>query len=201
MHAAEARPGRWRTGEASKQRILEAARGLFGQRGYDKTTVRAIAAQAQVDPAMVHYFFATKSKLFAIAMGLPLQTPERLSAQLDAGIENLGERLVVHFMHLLESSDTLEPILALMRSAPTDDQSASMLAEFIEHEFVARVRDVIGGPDAALRAELVGSLLLGLTMARFVIRLEPLASASTETIASWVGPSAQRYISGDLDSV
>jgi hypothetical protein len=90
--------------------------------------------------------------------------------------------------------------MALMRSAPTDDQSASMLAEFVEHEFVARVRDAIGGPDAALRAELVGSLLLGLTMARFVIRLEPLASASPETIASWVGPSAQRYISGDLDS-
>jgi AcrR family transcriptional regulator len=195
MEGTRDRPGRWRTGEESRRRILEAARSSFGRRGYDRTTIRAIAAEADVDPAMVHYFFDTKARLFSIAMELPADVPERLAAQLEAGADGLGERLVRHFLLAWDELATVGPLLALLRSAPTDDRSATMLVEFMKREIVVRLRDTIGGADATLRAELIGSQLIGLALMRYVVRLEPLASAPAEQIIPWMGAALQRYIS------
>jgi AcrR family transcriptional regulator len=198
MQNRGARPGRWRTGEESRRRILEAARSCFGKHGYDRATIRAIASEANVDPAMVHYFFDTKARLFSVAMELTPNVPERLTSQLAAGVDGLGERLVRHFLEVWDEQAGLEPLLALMRSASADDRSASMFAEFVEREIVARLGDTIGGPDANLRAELIGSHLLGLALMRYILRLEPLAVVPPQTIAAWMGPALQRYISGTL---
>lgn len=198
MRNRSARPGRWRTGEESRRRILEAARSCFGKHGYDRATIRAIASEANVDPAMVHYFFGTKARLFSVAMELTPNVPERLTSQLAAGVDGLGERLVRHFLEVWDEQAGLEPLLALMRSAPADDRSASMFAEFVKREIVARLGDTIGGPDAYLRAELIGSHLLGLALMRYILRLEPLAAVPPQTIAAWMGPTLQHYISGTL---
>lgn len=190
------RPGRWRTGAASKQRILDAARSLFAEHGYDRTTTRAIAAEAGVDPAMVHYFFGTKARLFASAMQLPVNIPERIDALLEGGLDGAGERLVLHFLRVWDDEGSFEPLFALMRSAPTDENSAGMFKEFVQREMVGRVRGVIDSPDASLRAALTGSQLVGLALARYVVRVEPLASTPAETLAARVGPTVQHYLTG-----
>ena len=196
MENTGSRPGRWRTGEDSRRRILDVARSNFGQHGYDRTTIRAIARDAKVDPAMVHYFFDTKARLFTLAMELPSNVPERLAAQLDGGVDGLGERIVRHFLAAWDEQAIVEPLLALMRSAPTDEKSAAMFVEFMKREIVARLSDAIGGEETTLRAELIGSQLTGLALMRYVVRLEPLASTPAEQIVPWMGAALQHYISG-----
>lgn len=194
--AASRRPGRWRTGEASRRRILDAARSCFAQYGYDRATVRQIAGEAGVDPAMVYYFFATKSRLFAAAMTLPANPAESVAGLLEGGLDDLGPRIVRQFLEVWDDAGSFEPLFALMRSAPTHDQSAGLLQEFVQREILARLRQAIGAEDAPLRVELVGSQLMGLALTRYVVRIEPLASASPDTVAAWVGPVLQRYLTG-----
>ncbi|MGH3489972.1 MAG: TetR family transcriptional regulator [Actinopolymorphaceae bacterium] len=188
------RPGRWRSGAESRERILAAARSAFAQYGYDKATIRQIAAEARVDPAMVHYFFTTKSKLFATAMELPANPADRVASLLEGGLAGLGSRIIRHFLQVWDDAGSFEPMCALLRSAPTDNQSAGLLREFIQGEILGQVAQVIGTDDAALRAELVGSQLMGMALARYVVRIEPLASANPDTIVAWLGPAMQRYL-------
>ncbi|MGH3094704.1 MAG: TetR family transcriptional regulator [Streptosporangiales bacterium] len=195
------RSGRWRTGAESRQRILNAARSLFAERGYDRTTTRAIAAQAGADPAMVHYFFGTKSQLFATAMQMPVNPAEHLASVLAAGLDGAGERIVSHFLRAWDELGSVEPLFALLRSAPTDEDSASMFKEFVQREIVGRLERAVGGPDAHLRAELAGSQLMGIALARYVVRIEPLASTPAETLAARVGPTLQHYLTGPDPSV
>jgi AcrR family transcriptional regulator len=194
--AGPRRPGRWRTGEHSRRRILEAARGCFAERGYDRATVRQIATDAQVDPAMVYYFFETKSRLFTEALAMPVNPAERLADALEPGIDGAGERIVRHFLAVWDSAASIEPLLALMRSAPTDERSAAMFTEYIHREIVGRLAAVVPNEDAHLRAELLGAHLMGIALARYITRLEPLASASADVLAAWVGPTLQRYLAG-----
>lgn len=191
---ASSRPGRWRSGEDSRKRILDAARRCFNRTGYDRTTVRAIAAEAQADPSMVYYFFGTKARLFSVAMELPRNVPERLAAQLDGELDGLGERIVRHFLEIWDEQASVGPLLALIRSAPTDTASASMFVEFMKREIVVRLSEAIGGDDAELRAEMIGSQLIGLALMRYVVEIEPIASAPAEAIAARMGGALQSYI-------
>lgn len=188
------RPGRWRTGEESRRRVLEAARSSFAERGYDRTTVRQVAAAARVDPAMVHYFFGTKARLFAAAMQLPVNPADEVATVLEAGVDGLGERMARHFLCVWDDEVSAEPLAALIRSAPTDDQSAGMLREFVRRELAGKFAAVLGPEDPELRAELLGAQLIGLALARYVVRIEPLASADAATVARWVGPALQTYL-------
>jgi AcrR family transcriptional regulator len=189
------RRGRWRTGERSRRRILDAARSSFAERGYDRATIRQIAAEAQVDPAMVYYFFETKSRLFTSALSMPVNPAERIESELAEGLDGMGERIVRHFLGVWDEAPTIEPLLALLRSAPTDERSAAMFNEYIEREIVGRLATAVSEP-ARLRAELVGSHLMGLALARYVVRIEPLASTPAGAVAVWVGPTLQRYLTG-----
>lgn len=188
------RPGRWRTGEESRRRILDAARACFGELGYDRATVRQIASRARVDPAMVYYFFATKSGLFATAMEFPVNPAGQIASLLADGVDDLGSRIVRHFLAVWDGAGTVGPLFALLRSAPTDERSATMLGQFVQRELVAQLRRAIGGRDAELRAELVGSHLMGMALARYVVRIEPLASAPADAVVRWMGPVLQRYL-------
>lgn len=188
------RPGRWRTGERSRRRILDAARACFAERGYARATIRQIAAEAQVDPAMVYYFFEAKSQLFAAALAMPVNPAERVASELAGGLDGLGERIVRHFLAAWDHAP-VEPLLTLLRSAPSDERSATMFTEYVEREVVARIAAAVPEP-ARLRAELVGSHLMGLALARYVVRIEPLASTPVDAVADWVGPTLQRYLTG-----
>ncbi|WP_083713416.1 TetR family transcriptional regulator [Brachybacterium sp. P6-10-X1] len=189
------RRGRWRTGARSRERILEAARSCFAQHGYDRATVREIAGAAGVDPAMVHYFFGSKSRLFVTAMEFPVNPIDEITEALDADPEELGGRIVRRFVESWDASPGAGPLAALLRS-PGDERSETMFSEYIRREIAGHLIPAIPGEDPELRAELIGSHLIGLALSRYVLGLEPLASATPETLATWMGPAIQYYLAG-----
>ncbi len=198
--------GRRRTGRRpgpsdSRARILDAARGRFAERGYDAATIREIAADAGVDPALVHHYFGTKQRLFVAAIELPAELSTVAPLLLEGPRDRLGERLVRFVVGLWEQPQNRKLIRALVRSAATDPLAAGILRRvLVEGPFLALAR-AIDRPDADLRAVLAGSQLIGLAMARYVVEVEPLASASPETIVNLLGPTIQRYLGGDLGDV
>jgi len=196
---AAGRTGR-RPGESgTRDTILEAARREFAQHGYDRATIRGVARGAGVDPALVHYFFGAKTELFTAAMQLPVNPAELAQALLAGDTERIGERLIGTFLSVWDHAANRDVFIALIRSAVTDEHAATLLREFAVRELFGRVAAALGTPDAELRASLVFSQILGLAVARYILRVEPLASTPAELVTAAVGPTVQRYISGDLD--
>jgi AcrR family transcriptional regulator len=193
-----ARRGRRAGPSRTREEILEAARARFAARGYGATTMRDVAADAGVDVALVHYFFDTKPGLFAAVMALPVTPADVLEAELARGVEGLGGRIVRRFLALWDDPATGAALLALVRSAASHDEAAAMVRGFLGEEVVGRLAGALGPPRPELRATLAGSQLAGLAMARYVVRLEPLASADPEEIVAAVGPTLQRYFTGSL---
>jgi AcrR family transcriptional regulator len=193
------RTGR-RPGESgTRDAILEAARREFAQHGYDRTTIRNVARDAGVDPALVHYFFGTKTELFAAAMQLPVNPAELVQTLLAGEPEGIGERLIGTFLAIWDHAANRDVFIGLIRSAVTDEHAATLLREFAVRELFGRVAAALGTQDAELRANLVFSQIFGLAVARYILRVEPLASTPGQTVAATVGPTIQRYITGDLD--
>src|SRR5436305_9794096 len=195
---AEARrAGRWRTGQQSRQRIVDAARERFMRDGYDKATVRAIAADAGVDVAMVYYFFGSKEGLFtASALTGPEHPLHQLATLLDEGTEQIGPRLVRRFLEHWEEGAVFEPFLALWRSAAIHPQARKVLHDSLAGPIAKRVAAELGVADAELRVELVASHLAGLAFARYQLKIEPIASTPVDDLVAWLGPTRQRYLAG-----
>jgi AcrR family transcriptional regulator len=229
------RTGR-RTGDSgTREAILGAARKRFGDHGYAGATIRAIAADAGVDPALVHHFFGTKERLFTAAMRLPLNPGDVLSAALAPGARDpgrsLGEHLVRTVLGAWDVSEIRATFLGLLRSAVTSEQGAAMLREFASEAILGRIAEVAatdgaartggtdgaagtGGTDGAAgtggtgqaegtaeadyRAALVASQVLGLALTRYVLGLEPLAAASQDDLAAAIGPTLERYLTGQV---
>ncbi|MBN6038447.1 TetR/AcrR family transcriptional regulator [Amycolatopsis sp. 195334CR] len=189
------RPGRWRSGAESKQRILDAARGLFREHGYGGTTVRAVATEAGVDPAMVFYFFRTKQGLFAAAIEMSSNLPPAIESIFTGELGTLGERLVRTLVENLDASDRA-PLVTLTRSATTHDESETLLREFIDREITGRLAALIGTPDATWRASMVNVQILGITVARYIARIEPIASAPVGELVARFGPLVQQSLTG-----
>jgi Tetracyclin repressor-like, C-terminal domain len=112
--------------------------------------------------------------------------------------ERIGERMVWVLLSIWDQTANNSPMLALVRSAVGDERAAAMLREFITEEVLGRIAEELGSPDAKLRAALAGSQLVGLMMARYIIRVEPLASAPAAQLAAAAGPTLQRYLTGDI---
>jgi AcrR family transcriptional regulator len=189
------RPGRWRSGAESKQRILRTARELFGEHGYRATSVRAIATAAGVDPAMVFYFFGTKQGLFGAAVDMSGNVPPAIESIFAGGLDTIGERIVRTLVENLDKSGRT-PLVMLTRSAPTDAQSEALLREFIDREITDRLAALLGTPDAARRAAMVNVQILGLTVARYIMRIEPIASASVDELVDMFAPLVQHCLTG-----
>jgi AcrR family transcriptional regulator len=178
--------------------VLQAARTSFGDRGFDGATIRDVAAQAGVDPALVHHYFGSKQQLFLAAMEFPLDLPTMVPRLLDGPRDELGERFVRLVLELWETPAVRPLLLGVVRSATTDPVAAAMLRQLLaEGPFLALAR-AIDQPDAALRATLAGSQLIGLALARYVVAVEPLASAPPEVLVRALAPTLQRYFTGDL---
>jgi AcrR family transcriptional regulator len=196
MVADPKRRGRRPAGEDTKAALLAAAREVFVEQGFDGATVRAIAARAQVDPAMVNHWFGGKQGLFAAAVQLPI-TPEWIRDHVFPGpVDQLASRLVRTFVTTWDSTGG-GGFAALVRSAATQEAAAHMLREFITFLFGTMVRD-LGVDHPELRMGLFGSQLAGLGLARYVIRLEPIASADVDTLVATIAPNLQHYLTGDL---
>ncbi|GAB2785150.1 TetR/AcrR family transcriptional regulator [Streptomyces daliensis] len=181
----------------TRERILGSARAEFADRGYDKASIRAIARGAEVDPALVHHYFGTKEQVFtaavegAFAPALPL--PEIVVSE---NREDVGERLVRFAFGIWENALTREPLLAIMRSAVSNETAAGILRGLITRQLVSRVADEVAGPDATLRVELAVSQLVGVVMLRYVIKLEPIASAPSEELIGRLAPVVQSHLTG-----
>ena len=193
--AEHGRPGRWRSGAESRQRILETARALFHEHGYAGTTVRAVAARAGVDPAMVFYFFGTKQGLFTTALEMPAHLPSTVESIFTGDLDGMGERIVRTLVDSLDRSGQT-PLVTLTRSAATHDPSEALLREFIDREITARLAALLDTQDAALRAGMVNVQILGLAVARYIVRIEPIASASVDELAALFGPLVQHCLTG-----
>jgi AcrR family transcriptional regulator len=192
------RTGRRPGASDTRSRVLLAARTTFGERGFEAATIRDIALRAGVDPALVHHYFGSKQQLFVAAMELPFDPALMVGRILVGPRDELGDRFVRFILELWETPAVRSLLLGVVRSASTDPVAAGMLRQLLaEGPFLALAR-AIDRPDAALRATLAGSQLIGLAIARYVVAVEPLASVSTETLVRALGPTVQRYLAGDL---
>jgi AcrR family transcriptional regulator len=203
-------PPRSRTGRRSgdsgtREAILESARRQFAEHGYDGATIRAIAAGAGVDPALVHHFYGGKEHLFAAAMQLPVVLSEVITAALadsarPAGV-SAGQHMVASALAFWESERLFASFQGLLRSALTSEQAARMLREFLTEAILGPVASLADDTDPAstpFRASLVASQMLGLALARYVLRFGPVATASREELAAAIGPNIDRYLTGNL---
>ncbi|OBK86594.1 TetR/AcrR family transcriptional regulator [Mycobacterium sp. 1165178.9] len=189
------RAGRWRTGQLNRQRIIDAARERFMRDGYERATVRAIAADAGVDVAMVYYFFGNKDGLFtASTLTGPEHPLHQLATLLDEGTQRIGERLARRFLEHWEEGAVFEPFLTLWRSAAIHPEARKVLHDSLAGPIATRVAGEFGVTDAQLRVELVASHLAGLAFARYQLKIEPLASTTVEDLVGWLGPTLQRYL-------
>jgi AcrR family transcriptional regulator len=189
------RPGNPDTREA----ILTAARAAFAERGFDHASIRSIATSAGVDPALVHHYFGTKDQLFLAAMSVPFDPREFLPQVLAGGAGQVGERLVRTFLRVWDSPAGTAGA-ALLRSGVSNEWTARLLREFLSTQILRRV---VAGLDldpaeAPLRVSLVASQIAGMAMMRYIIKLEPLASAPPDTVVAAIAPTVQRYVTGDL---
>ena len=199
--SAETRTGRTgrRTGDSgTREAILAAARQRFAELGYDGATIRGIAADAGVDPALVHHFYGTKEKLFVAAVRFPFVPTEQLARLGSADRDRLGETIVRIALGALEDASTRPPAIALIRSAITNEQAAAMLRGFVTSAIIGTIASVVGEDDAEYRASLVASQILGMGVARYIVGLEPLAGADVEDLVAAIGPAVQRYLTGDI---
>jgi len=194
MKAAGRRPGESGTREA----ILEAARAAFADAGYDRATIRGIAAAAGVDPALVLHYFGSKEGLFEAALELPVRPADVFARGAAAGPDQLGATVVRTFLEAWEPPETRVRLMAMLRSAMTNEAAMGMIRELLVREVFGPITQTLGVPDAQLRATLVGSQFIGLAIMRFVGRVEPLASASVDELVAAVGPTVQRYLMGEI---
>jgi AcrR family transcriptional regulator len=182
----------------TRERILAAARERFAAHGYDRTRIRDVASDAGVDPALVHYFFKSKDGLFVAAMQLPIRPADVLPPVLAEGLPGLGERIVRRLLSVWDDPANRTALLATVQGASAHPGAAAALREFLRSEVVSRVAGAVEADRPELRANLVASQIIGLIGARYVARVEPLASMDAEELAPLVGPTLQRYLDGPL---
>ncbi|MFI7318349.1 TetR family transcriptional regulator [Streptomyces venezuelae] len=193
------RPSRTQTetGPATRDQILRAARAEFSENGYAKTSVRGIAKAAGVDPALVHHYFGTKEQVFEAAITVAFAPALEAPAAIDDGpLDGVGERLTRFVLGVWENPATRAPLLAIVRSAVDNETAASIFRRLISTQLLGRIAGRLGLPDAELRAELAAAQLVGIAMLRYVIQVEPLASADVEHLVARVAPVVQGHLTG-----
>ncbi|WP_329021860.1 TetR/AcrR family transcriptional regulator [Streptomyces sp. NBC_00690] len=181
-------------GPGARERILDAARTEFAERGYDKTTMRGIARAANVDAALVHHYYGSKDDVFAAAIEVSFEPALAVTAILGKGTEGIGERIARYFIGVWENPVSRGPLLVVIRSALTHEAAAKVLRGFVLRRLLERIAAELEVPNPKFRAELAASHMIGIAVLRYVIQVEPLASADPEEIISQVAPTLQRYL-------
>jgi AcrR family transcriptional regulator len=192
------RRGRRPGPSGTREGITRAARRQFAEAGYDRTTIRSIAAEAAVDPALVIHYFGSKQQLLLAVVELPFEPEDVLPRLLEGPRASVGERLARFVLGVLEDPDARAKWTGMIRAAASEPEAARMLRELLERRVFGPLAAALGSDDAALRANLVGSQVVGLIMARSIVAVEPIASVRAETIVSAIAPTLQRYLVGAL---
>lgn len=189
-----ARTGRRPGISGARERILEAARHRFAEYGLDGASMRDIAAEAGVDPALIHHYFGTKQRLFVAAVELPFDMRRLAPMLVDGPAAQTGERFIRLFLSIWEDPRTQRPLKGVLRSAITDQGAADLIRETLVVRIMGPLVESLGVPDPELRITLVASQMLGFALLRYVLAVEPLASADLETIVRAYAPTFQRYL-------
>jgi AcrR family transcriptional regulator len=182
--------GRGRNAAATRQAILDAARQCFGHEGYDQVGVRDIAAIAGIDPALVNRYFGSKEGLFAEAISAKFD----LSTLFEGDLKSLGERLTRYLLQE-KPPGSHDPLIMLLRSS-SNDGARRMLQDALDKGFVEPLSARLEGPDARIRAELIGSIFLGLMVHRSIVGQA--SSETREDLCQVVAPVVQQLIDDEI---
>ena len=174
--------------DRTKSAILAAARAAFTEKGYENTTIRAVAAAAQVDPALVMRYFGSKEQLFAVAADFTM--PAQAPSSIDPG--DVGRTFADNYLRLWEGE--MEGLPMLLRSAASSDQAAERVREIFAEQVVPVVIAISGKAGANERAGLVATQLLGMALCRFILKIPPVANMPRRKLVDAIGKTLQRYM-------
>jgi AcrR family transcriptional regulator len=192
------RTGRRPGSSGTREAIAEAARQRFAELGYDRATIRGIAEDAGVDPALVVHFFGSKQKLFLSVMELPFDPAVELPRLLAGPRSQAGLRLARFAVGVMDDPEPRSVLTGILRSASSEPEAAQLTRELVASRIVAAFSESLAVDRPELRANLVASQIVGLVMARHVIQVEPLASLDSEALVEAIAPNLQRYLTGTL---
>lgn len=182
----------------ARQSVLDAARELFAERGFERTTMRAVGTRARVDPALIYHYFKDKDGLLAAVIEPPVDLAVVLTGIGDDP-DRAGEEIIRRVISLWDSRpDIRGRMLAMLRTAISHDHAAGLLRDTISSWLLAALGDAMADDQRELRAALVGSQAAGLMLARYLLKVPGAAAATPEELARAVGPAVQRYLSGTL---
>lgn len=183
-----------RSGDSDTRReILDAARAAFAELGYDRATVRGVASAAGVDPAMIHHYFGTKQGLFTASVAMPISLDQALPEAVGGDPARAGELVARLFFQVWEDPEPRAALLGQLRHSFVTGEPPP-IAGFITSAVLGRVAEQMEGSDRELRAELVASHLLGIAVLRYIVKMEPIASADPDTLVEMVAPRIQTYL-------
>jgi AcrR family transcriptional regulator len=197
------RQGRTHTGRrpgpsGTREAILAAAQRQFARLGYDRTSIRAVAAEARVDQKLVTHYFGSKQQLFVAAVELPVR-PADFAAIFAGDRRKLGERLARYvILEVLDRPDARNSMTGVIRAAASEPEAARMVRDLLMREIWSPAAELLGSDDADLRVTLLASQLVGLVTARYIVAAEPLASLPSERLAAAIAPTLQHYLTGHI---
>ncbi len=178
----------------TRNEIVTTARRLFAESGYDKTSVRDIAAAAGVDPALIRHYFGSKAELFRSTVGWPIAPADLVARITDGDRSGIGARLTRVFFEAWERPESRAPLLAILRGAATHEESTTLVRQFIANQLYPQLAKPLRGPDSELRVDLAMGQLLGIAYLRHVLHVEPIASAPLDELVARVAPIVTAHL-------
>jgi AcrR family transcriptional regulator len=188
--------GRRAGGADTREQILGVARRLFLANGYEGTTMRAVAAEAGVDAALISYFFGSKRGLFGAALALTANPLEVARQELPGDLTTLPERALTALLQAWDDPRTGEPLVAMLRGVVLDPGMNELVREAMHGELLAHLAERLGGVEGGRRAALFGAQMGGLIFTRYLLRLEPIASMNSPEIVRMYAPALRAVLFG-----
>jgi AcrR family transcriptional regulator len=192
------RRGRRAGGSNTRDAILAAAKKSFATDGFAATTIRKIAKDAGVDPALVMQFYGSKDILFGASLAVSADALSSMADAFEGPVEDMGVRVTRAFLKLWEQQGgDAEALMAMQRAAMSSEVAASLLRDFVQYRLVEVVSPKLHGrADAALRAGLASAMLVGVIVGRNIVRIPVIADVDQETVINLVGTSIQTILTG-----
>lgn len=182
------------SGEQVREAAVAAARSAFAAGSYARTSFKGLAAAAGVAPAVLRKYYDSKDAVFAAALRLPSDPAGAVPALLAPGVEGLGERLVRFTLDTLDDPQVRADLVSMLRGGASAAALTRSLQDYLDTTVIDRVVSAVGVPDARMRVALISSYLIGIAAGRYVVRIEPLASASEEYVVRLVAPTIQSLL-------
>ena len=197
-NASRRRPGRPAGDTGSRGAIEEAARRLFAEAGFAKTSVRAVAKSAGVDPGLVRHYFGTKEELLRAVVVLPVDPEVLVSAVAAGGADGAGRRLATVIVGLLHDSERIALLTAIIRAAATEPEGAAIVRDVVTGQVLEPLVAALGVDNPRLRGSLIASQVVGFFMGHQVVGLVGLTGADDTTLVEALAGTLQRYLTGDI---